>query len=135
VLSFYAAGYIEMIDYAKHKRKRVRYQSIVDFCDELRKRYCITDRRPPLANPLLRHRDADLLPFPIEDTLNIEQTAEILGYSSPTPVRLMIEEGRFEAYQFFPGSPWRVSKTSLAAYLERVRTRSVAANSKHCFSA
>jgi len=125
VLSLYNAGYIEVIDYAPRKRKRVRYQSIVDFCDRLRKQYSIADRRPPLSNPILRHRDSDLLPFPLEDTITIEEVCEILGYSSPTAVRQMIEEGRFEAYQFFPGSPWRISKTSLAAYLERVHSRAV----------
>jgi hypothetical protein len=117
VMALFSRGLIEIIDYAPRKRKRVRYQSIVDFCDALRTRYAIKDRRPALDNPLLRHRDADLLPFPIEDTIAIEQVAEILSYSSFTPVRLMIEEGRFDAYQFYSFSPWRISKLSLGAYL------------------
>lgn len=115
---------IEMIDYAPHKRKRLRYQSIVDFCDELRRQYAIKDRRPPLDDPMFRHLDADLLPFPVDDTIGIDEVAKILGYSSVTPVRLMIEEGRFEAYQFYPSSPWRISKKSLAEYIQRVRERS-----------
>lgn len=114
---------IEIIDYAPHKRKRVRYQSIVDFCDELRRLHAIKDRRPPLDDPMFRHLDSDLLPFPIEDTIEIDEVANILGYSSVTPVRLMIEEGRFEAYQFYPSSPWRISKRSLAEYLQRVREK------------
>jgi hypothetical protein len=109
-----------MIDYAKHKRKRVRYASIVDLCDALRQRYCIQDRRPALPAVFFRHRDADLLPFPLEDTLDVEHVMKILGYSSPTPIYLMIEEGRFEAYQLSSRNPWRISGTSLASYLQGV---------------
>jgi hypothetical protein len=123
VRELYASGLIRMIDYAKRKRKRVNYQSIVDLCDKVRERYCIKSRRPPLDAPFLRHRDADLLPFPLDDTIGIEQVATILGYSSTHPVYLMIEEGRFEAYQLFNRSPWRISKSSLASYLETVRSR------------
>jgi hypothetical protein len=120
VMLLFQRKLIEMIDYAPGKRKRVHYRSIADFCDELRRRHAIEDRRPKLDHPIFRHADADLLPFPLEDTISIEHAAEILGYSSVWPVRLMIEEGRFEAYQLFRGSPWRVSKLSLAAYLQRV---------------
>jgi excisionase family DNA binding protein len=123
VRELYERGLIEMVDYAPRKRKRVLYRSIVDFCDHLRRRYCIKDRRPTLDSPVFRHRDEHLLPFPISDTITIEQTAEILGYSSPTPVRLMIEEGRFEAYQFFPCKHWRISRVSLAKYLNEVGQR------------
>jgi hypothetical protein len=135
VMVLFSRGLIEIIDYAPHKRKRVRYQSIVDFCDSLRTRYAIRDRRPALDNPILRHCDDDLLPFPVGDTIVIEQVAEILGYSSVTPVRLMIEEGRFEAYQFYRSSPWRISRISLGEYLQRVRERSrIGATSRDCVS-
>jgi Helix-turn-helix domain len=120
IFELYEAGQIEMIDYAKRKWKRVRYQSIVDFCDKLRQKYAIPDRRPPLSNPMFRHRDADILPFPLEDTINVEQTMQILGYISEPPVYNMITEGRFEAYHFLPNSPWRISRSSLANYLEGV---------------
>lgn len=115
-------GLIGIIDYAPHKRKRVRYQSIVEFCDQLRQRYAIADRRPPLGSSVSRHKDSNLLPFPIQDTIGIEQAAKILGYGSVTPVRLMIEEGRFEAYQFYPSSPWRISKLSLATYIAATKS-------------
>lgn len=134
VICLYQGGLIEMINYAPRKRKRVRYQSIVDFCDALRTRYCIKDRRPALDDPMFRHRDEDLLPFPLSDTIGVQQAAEALGYVSPTPVRLMIEEGRFEAYQFAPWSPWRISRSSLAAYIEDVRARSRVVNPKPRFS-
>jgi excisionase family DNA binding protein len=121
VLALYASQQIEMIDYAKRKRKRVRYQSIVDLCDRLRVRHSIKDRRPPLPAVFFRHKDVDILPFPLEDTLSVEQVMEILGYSSPTPVYLMIEEGRFESYQLSSRNPWRISRSSLAGYLHTVR--------------
>lgn len=124
VRALYAAGRIEIIDYAKRKRKRVRYQSIVDLCDELRKRYGIPDRRESLSVAFLRHRDVDLLPFPLEDTIGIDQVMEILGYSSPGPIYLMIEEGRFEAYQLSNRNPWRISRRSLATYLQGVHEQS-----------
>lgn len=123
VRDLYSSGHIQMIDYAKRKRKRVNYQSIVDLCDRLRKKYCIEDRRPQLAASFFRHRDADLLPFPLEDTINLEHVAMILGYASTTPVYLMIEEGRFDAYQLSSRSPWRISRSSLAHYLQSVRSR------------
>jgi excisionase family DNA binding protein len=109
---------IQAIDYAFHKRKRILYRSIVEFCDVLRTKHCIRDRRPPLTNSMFRHPDADLLPFSIEDTIGVEEAAAVLGYGSSTPVRKMIEEGRFEAYQFFPVSPWRISRSSLADYVK-----------------
>ena len=124
VLNLFSAGQIEMIDYAKHKWKKVRYQSIVDFCDRLRERYAIADRRPPIP-PMLRHRDADILPFPLAETITVEHAAEILGYATATPVLNMITEGRFDSYHFLPNSPWRISRSSLAHYLEGVYKRNL----------
>ncbi|MDR3723303.1 MAG: helix-turn-helix domain-containing protein [Terracidiphilus sp.] len=114
------AGLIQMINPVKHRRIRVRYQSIVDLCDKLRARYCIADRRPALDGPFLRHRDADLLPFPLTDSISVESAMQIMGYSSETPVYLMLEEGRFEAYRLLPKMPWRISRVSLGSYLQRI---------------
>ena len=122
VRNLYAAGQIEMIDYKPRSRKRVRYSSILALCENLRTRFCIADRRPSLAAPWLRHRDEDLLPFPLSDTINIKRVIGILGYSSTAPVCHMIEEGRFDAYRL-GGGDWRISKTSLAAYLQCVHGR------------
>lgn len=121
VLKMCAEGRIVAIDWAPATRKRVNYAGIVALCDELRRRYGIPDRRPPLDNPMLRHRDEDLLPFPLTDTIYLKEACEILGYASARPVMNMIEEGRFEAY-FFAYS-WRISRSSLAAYVARVRAR------------
>lgn len=123
ISQFYEWGLIEMLDYSKHKRKRVRYQSLVDLCDKLRQKYSIDDRRPALSAPYLRHQDMDLLPFPISDTITVEDAMEMMGYASPKPIYLAIEEGRFDAYQFSSKTPWRISKLSLSRYMASVYER------------
>jgi excisionase family DNA binding protein len=123
VLYLYEWGLIEVIDYAKGKRKRVRYQSIVDLCDRLREKYSVRDRRPPLPSPIFRHRDEDLLPFPLADTAGVPEVTEVLGYGSAHPIYMMIEEGRFEAYRLSQRSPWRISRSSVAEYLKGVHGR------------
>lgn len=136
VLELHECGQIAIIDYAKRKWKRVNYKSIVDLCDHLRQQFAIPDRRPPLSAAYLRYRDEDLLPFPITDTMDVSSVMEVLGYNSPVPIYLMIEEGRFESYRLSPRSPWRISATSLAAYLEGVHSRAHGgANSRTSISA
>lgn len=136
VLDMYDAGLIEMINYAFGKRKRVRYRSLVDYCDGLRQKFSIAGRRPPLSAPYLRHRDADVLPFPMSDTISVKECCDILGYSSFTPVYQMIEEGRFEAYQVTPGltCPWRISRSSLHAFLTKARLAAPAPDSRRSLS-
>jgi excisionase family DNA binding protein len=123
VLDMYDAGLIEVIDYAFGKRKRVRYASLVDLCDRLRRQFGIEDRRPPLSAPYLRHRDADVLPFPISDTIYVKEACDVLGYSSLRSVYNMIDEGHFEAYQFTANSPWRISRSSLHAFVADAQRR------------
>ncbi len=121
LFDLHTAERIEMIDYAKFKHKRVRYASIVAFCDRLREHYGIADRRPALPSPIFRYRDEDLLPFPLTDTLTVKEAMLILGYDSPFPVRQMIEQGLFEGYKISASSPWRISRISLASFLAHVR--------------
>jgi hypothetical protein len=123
VFDMYRAGLIEMVDYRKGARKRVKYSSIVAHCDLLRERYQIADRRLPLSNPMLRHRDDDLLPFPMSDTIHMKEVMAILGYESHEPVRGMIHEGLFEGYQICEGGLWRISRSSLAAFLQKVHDK------------
>lgn len=125
IYNLWEAGAIEIIDYKKRKRKRVRYASIVAFCDRLRRDYHIKDRRPELASAILRHRDADLLPFPLTDTMSADDAARVLGYDSKKCVYDLIDEGAFEAYKISTISPWRISRSSLAAFLEQVHANAV----------
>src|ERR1039458_922500 len=47
---------------------RINYDSVVAYCDRLRLEYRISARMAPLA-PGRRHRDEDLLPFPLTETI------------------------------------------------------------------
>lgn len=114
---------INLIEYRRNARKRVLYSSIVRFCDKLRAEYCIADRRPPLSNPIFRHRDDDLLPFPWSDTINSGIALSALGYESNKPLLNLIEEGRFEAYRLIRETPWRISRSSFMAFLASTRDR------------
>ena len=67
------SGALEMIAYRTLSWKKVRYHSIVRFCDSLRESYAIPDRRPKLSAPYLRHRDEDLLPFPMRITMGTDE--------------------------------------------------------------
>jgi hypothetical protein len=123
VFDLFAAKRIEIIDYAPRKHKRVRYASVVALCDRLRADYGIADRRPALASPIFRHRDEDLLPFPLSDTMLMRDVLPILGYEVSDAVVRMIDQGFFEAYKISRSSPWRISRTSLAGYLQGVYDR------------
>lgn len=116
-------GRICWVDYGKASWKRVNYQSIVDYCDHLRRAHKIPDRRPPLEPPYLRYRDVDLLPFPWGDTVTAQQAARALGYEKVDSVVTRIEAGCFEAYQIVPGSNWRVSRSSLLRFIEGAERR------------
>jgi hypothetical protein len=131
VYNLEAAHKIEIIDFRYRGRKRVRYQSIVDFCDALRIRHCIADRRPQLSHAIFRHRDEDLLPFPISDTISTETAMGILGYESTNPIVAMCQEGRFDAYKLLAdASPWRISKISFARYVKSLHEPDPASRAK-----
>lgn len=115
------SGYIGYVTLGKQTRKRVHYQSLVDFCNRLREHHRIPDRRPDLSAPYLRHRDEDLLPFPLTDTICAEDACELLGFRRLDPVVRLIEEGKFEAYQLTEQGRWRISRNSLYAFMRDVR--------------
>lgn len=120
-------GQVDLIEYRERGWKRIRYQSLIDFCERLRREYGIPDRRPHLSAPYLRHRDEDLLPFPLADTMYSEEATSALGVSKNVLAHL-IEEGRFEAYRMVlsggeavKGSPWRISRASFGQYLIKIK--------------
>jgi hypothetical protein len=93
----------------------INYDSLVRFLDSLRTRHGIKDRRkPPVFG---RYRDEDLLPFPWADTMSVETASDTLNIHR-SKVLLRIESGLFEAYQFVANSPWRISHSSFATYLQ-----------------
>jgi hypothetical protein len=114
-------GHLEQVDPIPQGWKKLRYQSIVEHCDRLRKEYAIRDRRPRLSSPKMRYKDEDLLPFPLCDTIKFRDVQQVLGFSSIAPVLKILNAGLFECYRLHPASPWRISKTSFVAYLEKIR--------------
>jgi hypothetical protein len=90
---------------------RIEYASVVKFCEVLRERHGIPDRRP--APIFGRWRDEDLLPFPWTDTITCNDAADVIDIDR-SKVLLRIEAGQFEAYQIVKVSHWRISRTSLA---------------------
>jgi len=105
----------------------IEYESVVEHCDKLRVEYHIADRRlAGRARPSRdgRWRDADLLPFPIADTVYTQDVMTGLNLPRIGAIRLC-EEGRFECYRMMPiaGVPWRISKTSLFEYCDRLKAQ------------
>jgi excisionase family DNA binding protein len=98
---------------------RIDYDSLVRFLSAIREKHSILDRRtPPIWG---RYRDDDLLPFPWSDTIMVEEAADALSVHR-SKVLLRIESGKFEAYQLAPVSPWRISRSSFAKYIESFRS-------------
>jgi hypothetical protein len=114
---------IAMVEYRRGARKRILYSSIVNFCDKLRTHFMIDDRRPALTDRLFRHKDEDLLPFPLADTIYSAEALEALGYMSNKPLVALIEEGCFEAYRLVLDNPWRISRSSFAAFLHSLHDK------------
>jgi hypothetical protein len=121
-LGFDGKPLISMVEYRRGAHRRILYSSIVRYCDHLRERYRIADRRPP-KNPMLRHRDEDLLPFPLTDTVYSPEALAALGYQQVASLVPLIEEGRFDAYKLVSGKEWRISRSSLIAYIESLRDK------------
>ena len=117
---------LTLVDYRKRGKKRVLYSSILNFCNKLRVRHGIEDRRPKLDHPMFRHRDEDLLPFPLSDTIYSAEALSALGYEDIRSLVYLIEEGRFDAYHLYRKAEWRISRSSFARFLETAHNRKVA---------
>jgi hypothetical protein len=96
----------------------ISYRSVADFCDSLREAYEIEDRRPQLSDSSAHYRDEDLLPFSLNDTIQIFAAATALGCDDRA-VQKLIDAGRIEGYRLAPFARWRISGSSMAAYERR----------------
>jgi hypothetical protein len=116
---------LTLVSYRRQARVRVLYSSIVRFCDGLRVKYGIPDRRPTLDAPWFRHKDLDLLPFPLPDTMDSAEAIAALGYADIRPLTCLIEEGRFEAYKLMEANRcgWRISRPMFRDFLNLTRDR------------
>jgi hypothetical protein len=121
VMTMLKTGVLDGYQLSPSMRWNTSYGSIVEFCDRLRIKFAIADRRPKLPAGR-RWRDADLLPFPKSDTVIVKDVMTGLEVTRDLALKL-IEEGAFEAYCLFLHAPWRVSKTSLYAYRDRLRAQ------------
>jgi hypothetical protein len=98
---------------------RIEYASVVEYCDRLRVQYCISDKRVGLGGSRRRYRDRELLPFPLDQTIDIAEVRERLQCTHNVAVHL-IESGSLVGYQVLferPGSAWRIHAPSLDRYL------------------
>jgi len=100
-----------------HGRHLIRYWSLVAYLDRVRDRHGIPDRRPPLMHPGARYRDVDLLPFPLTDTVDTIAAGEVMMLGTRN-VLDRIESGAIEAYRLEGNGRWRISRRSLAAYIQ-----------------
>lgn len=98
---------------------RIEYASVVEYCDELRVRHHISERRALLSGARRRYRDSDLLPFPLAETIYVPDICTRVGLATTAAIHL-IEEGALVGYQLLidtPGCPWRIHAPSLDRYL------------------
>jgi excisionase family DNA binding protein len=106
---------------AKDKRGtwRIEYSSVVEYCDKLRVQHCISANRVSLAGTRRRHRDRELLPFPLDETVYVTEVQERLECGA-TAVTHLIESGSLVGYQVLfetTGCPWRIHAPSVEQYL------------------
>jgi hypothetical protein len=100
---------------------RIEYDSVVDYCNRLRLEYRISPRLKAPA-PGRRHRDEDLLPFPLAESLSIKEVRDTLRCERRTVLHL-IETGSLTGYRIYPeelagsASRWRIWRRSLLEYI------------------
>ena len=82
--------------------------------------HAIPDRRPPSA-PHIGHKDEDILPFPLTTPWTPSRRSRTLGFRKLPPLVKLIEGKHIEAYQVVPGSPWRISRSSLTSFVLKAR--------------
>ena len=118
VLAMRKSGVLRGYQLNQSKQWNILYESLVELCDGLRIKHSIADRRTRTLKPGQRWRDAEILPFPKDDTVTVEDAMRGLG-THRRMIEHLIEEGQFEAYQLYPCASWRISKTSLFAFRAR----------------
>ncbi|MFC6645487.1 helix-turn-helix domain-containing protein [Granulicella cerasi] len=104
---------------------RIKFDSLVEFCDNLRLAAGVAPRKPSPKG--LRPRADDLLPFSLEDTITTERVMDVLDCGK-TLVTELIEAGTLTAYKIInkPSAPWRIDVRSLERYMEKLRAQAAA---------
>ena len=104
----------------------IEYNSVVTYCDSLRLKYNISDRVLGPAPKGRRHRDADVLPFPLTETIGVPDVTRVLDCTDAV-VMCLLDEGALIGYQLLAGRrscPWRIYEPSLARYIASLHTAS-----------
>jgi hypothetical protein len=98
---------------------RIEYASVVEYCDQICLHYCIPRQRASVLPKGRRHRDADILPFPLDETIGVQEVRAALDCNDLI-VSNLIEEGKLVAYKIFPkmrACPWRIHAPSLGRHI------------------
>jgi len=108
---------------SKQQQWRIAYSSVVEYCNRLRLEYRISSRAvTPI--PGRRHRDEELLPFPMAETIGVAEVRAALDCTHKAVLH-MLDEGTLTGYQVLiltRGCPWRIYSRSLDRYLSSLRT-------------
>lgn len=122
VLMMLRAGDLEYMRKQPRGYCYISYASLVRYCDQLREKYAIDDHRPKRDGVFGRHKDVDLLPFPLSDTMSVADVARVLNITEQH-VRNMCESGTLVSYKLEDGLRWRISMRSFHEYLARLTSR------------
>ena len=101
----------------------IRHASLVEYCDRLRETFGLPNRRPILSNPIFRHADRDIPPFPLEMNLSVAQVMAALQLEKSRVIQ-MANRQQLEAYQLTPVSPWRFYRPSVEKYIAAIHAKS-----------
>ena len=122
VLMMLKAGDLEFMRRQPRGYCYISYASLVRYCDALRVKYAIGDNRPKRDGIFGRHKDVDLLPFPLTDTMGVGDVARVLNCTERN-VREMCEAGVLLSYKLEDGLRWRISMRSFHEYIARLGGR------------
>lgn len=110
------AGKIQMLHGGK---RRVSLRSIEMFCEALQNEFDIFRLSSSRNIELTPDPAENFLPFPLADTIGREEALEMLSVSGRLKGGLKVE-----AYRLTEFSPWRFSRSSVVAFIERSSKRS-----------
>lgn len=106
--------------YIVGRNMRIIYESVVEFCEELRRPIAWGLPQRPARKPGMRLRDDAILPFPLADTVYVKDVMTVLRCSDMT-VHGLHESGELLAYRLggdTKRTSWRIYRPSLERYVE-----------------
>jgi len=104
----------------KESSVRILYESLVQYCDQLRVHFLIPARHT--RQPGRRLRDDQVLPFPLSETITVDEVRLLLHCSDRSVVHL-IDSGEIQAYRLLMGdctTKWRINLPSVERYIAKL---------------